>query len=217
MFQENGNSSLEEKVYKTLEDQILSQKLTAGEAVTELKLSAELGVSRTPVREALQRLDREGLIKLIPNKGAFVIGISEKDLIDIYMIRMRLEGLAARITAEKADDSTVRHLRENTELTEFFISKGNVERVKDLDSDFHDIIYRACESRMLCKTLSELHRYIASYRKLSLTVEGRIEKSFEEHKQICDAIENKDMENADRLMSRHVEHALDNLLSIIQK
>lgn len=217
MFQENGNSSLEEKVYKTLEDQILSQKLTAGEAVTELKLSAKLGVSRTPVREALQRLDREGLIKLIPNKGAFVIGISEKDLIDIYMIRMRLEGLAARITAEKADESTVRHLRENTELTEFFISKGNVERVKDLDSDFHDIIYRACESRMLCKTLSELHRYIASYRKLSLTVEGRIEKSFEEHKQICDAIENKDMENADRLMSRHVEHALDNLLSIIQK
>lgn len=217
MFQENGNSSLEEKVYKTLEDQILSQKLTAGEAVTEMKLSAELGVSRTPVREALQRLDREGLIKLIPNKGAFVIGISEKDLIDIYMIRMRLEGLAARITAEKADESTVRHLRENTELTEFFISKGNVERVKDLDSDFHDIIYRACESRMLCKTLSELHRYIASYRKLSLTVEGRIEKSFEEHKQICDAIENKDMENADRLMSRHVEHALDNLLSIIQK
>ena len=202
MFQENGNSSLEEKVYKTLEDQILSQKLTAGEAVTELKLSAELGVSRTPVREALQRLDREGLIKLIPNKGAFVIGISEKDLIDIYMIRMRLEGLAARITAEKADESTVRHLRENTELTEFFISKGNVERVKDLDSDFHDIIYRACESRMLCKTLSELRR---------------IEKSFEEHKQICDAIEKKDMENADRLMSRHVEHALDNLLSIIQK
>lgn len=217
MFQENGNSSLEEKVYKTLEDQILSQKLTAGEAVTEMKLSAELGVSRTPVREALQRLDREGLIKLIPNKGAFVIGISEKDLIDIYMIRMRLEGLAARITAEKADESTVRHLRENTELTEFFISKGNVERVKDLDSDFHDIIYRACESRMLCKTLSELHRYIASYRKLSLTVEGRIEKSFEEHKQICDAIEKKYMENADRLMSRHVEHALDNLLSIIQK
>ena len=217
MFQENGNSSLEEKVYKTLEDQILSQKLTAGEAVTEMKLSAELGVSRTPVREALQRLDREGLIKLIPNKGAFVIGISEKDLIDIYMIRMRLEGLAARITAEKADESTVRHLRENTELTEFFISKGNIERVKDLDSDFHDIIYRACESRMLCKTLSELHRYIASYRKLSLTVEGRIEKSFEEHKQICDAIEKKDKENADRLMSRHVEHALDNLLSIIQK
>ena len=197
MFQENGNSSLEEKVYKTLEDQILSQKLTAGEAVTEMKLSAELGVSRTPVREALQRLDREGLIKLIPNKGAFVIGISEKDLIDIYMIRMRLEGLAARITAEKADESTVRHLRENTELTEFFISKGNVERVKDLDSDFHDIIYRACESRMLCKTLSELHRYIASYRKLSLTVEGRIEKSFEEHKQICDAIDKIDFENAD--------------------
>ncbi|MGN1095566.1 MAG: GntR family transcriptional regulator, partial [Eubacteriales bacterium] len=94
MFQENGASSLEEKVYRTLEDQILSRKLCAGESVTELKLSSELGVSRTPVREALQRLDREGLIKLIPNKGAIVIGISENDLIDIYKIRMRLEGLA---------------------------------------------------------------------------------------------------------------------------
>lgn len=216
MFQENGAASLEEKVYKTLEDQILSQKLTAGEAVTESKLSSALGVSRTPIREALQRLDREGLIKLIPNKGAFVIGISEKDLIDIYMIRMRLEGLASSIAAKKADEKLCRHLEENIDLTEFYISKGNIERVKDLDSDFHDIIYRACDSRMICKTLSELHRYIASYRKLSLTVEGRIEKSLEEHREIFAAISKNDAQSADNLMSKHVEHALGNLLSIIK-
>ncbi|MGN1094769.1 MAG: GntR family transcriptional regulator, partial [Eubacteriales bacterium] len=127
-----------------------------------------------------------------------------------------LEGLAARITAEKADKTICRHLEENIDLTGFYISKGNIEKVKDLDSDFHDIIYRACESRMLCKTLSELHRYISSYRKLSLTVDGRIEKSLEEHREICEAIQKGDATGADALMSAHVERALVNLLTIIQ-
>ncbi len=216
MFQKDGASTLEEKVYKILEDQILSQKLRAGDSVTEMKLSKELGVSRTPVREALQRLDREGLIKLIPNKGAVVIGISERDLIDIYKIRTRLEGLAARIAAENADESLARQLGDNIDLTEFYMAKGNIEKVKDLDSDFHDIIYRYCESRMLGKTLSELHRYIACYRKLSLSVDGRIEKSLAEHREIYDAIERGDAQSADELMSAHVEHALQNLLTIIQ-
>jgi DNA-binding GntR family transcriptional regulator len=199
MFQPDGKASLEEKVYASLEEQIISQKLRPGEAVTEMKLSRELGVSRTPVREALQRLDREGLIKLIPNKGAVVLGISEQDLIDIYKIRMRLEGLAARIAAEKKDVEFCRQLGDNIDLTGFYMAKGDIEKVKDLDSEFHDIIYRSCESRMLGKTLSELHRYIASYRKLSLAVDGRIEKSLAEHREIYDAIVNGKADEADTL------------------
>ncbi len=217
MFQQNGATSLEEKVYRALEDKILTRELSPGEAVTESALSKALGVSRTPVREAIARLDREGLIKLIPNKGAYVVGISEKDLVDIYMIRTRLEGLAARLCAEKKDKGIAAELAENIELTEFYISKGNIEKVKDLDSAFHDIIYRACESRMLSNTLSGLHRYIASYRKLSLTVEGRIQKSLDEHREICYAIEKGDAVGADKLMSAHVERALENLLTIIKK
>jgi len=215
MFQPDGSASLEEKVYFSLEDQIISQKLRPGEAVTEMKLSRELGVSRTPVREALQRLDREGLIKLIPNKGAVVLGISEQDLIDIYKIRMRLEGLAARIAAEKRDEALCRELCDNVDLTGFYMAKGDIEKVKNLDSEFHDIIYRCCESRMLGKTLSELHRYIASYRKLSLAVSGRIEHSLSEHKEIYDAIAAGNADAADALMSEHVARALENLLKII--
>ena len=217
MFQPDGSASLEEKVYLSLEEQIISQKLRPGEAVTEMKLSRELGVSRTPVREALQRLDREGLIKLIPNKGAVVLGISEQDLIDIYKIRMRLEGLAARIAAEKRDEAFCRELGDNVDLTGFYMAKGDIEKVKNLDSEFHDIIYRCCESRMLGKTLSELHRYIASYRKLSLAVSGRIDRSLEEHKEIYDAIASGNADAADELMSKHVERALENLLKIINK
>ena len=217
MFQPDGSSSLEEKVYISLEEQIISQKLRPGESVTETKLSRELGVSRTPVREALQRLDREGLIKLIPNKGAVVLGISEQDLMDIYKIRMRLEGLAARIAAEKRDEAFCRELRDNVELTEFYMTKGNIEKVKNLDSEFHDIIYRCCESRMLGKTLSELHRYISSYRKLSLAVSGRIDRSLSEHREIYEAIAGGNTDAADALMSEHVERALENLLQILNK
>ncbi|MBE6654661.1 MAG: GntR family transcriptional regulator [Ruminococcaceae bacterium] len=216
MFQPDGASTLEEKVYNILEDQILSQKLRAGDSVTEMKLSKELGVSRTPVREALQRLDREGLIKLRPNKGAVVVGISERDLIDIYKIRTRLEGLAARIAAENADETLIRQLSDNIELTEFYMSKGNIEKLKDLDSDFHDIIYGYCQSRILGKTLSELHRYIVCYRKLSLSVKGRLERSLAEHREIVEAIKKGDADGADSLMSAHVELALSNLLTIIQ-
>lgn len=217
MFQPDGSASLEEKVYLSLEEQIISQQLRPGEAVTEMKLSRELGVSRTPVREALQRLDREGLIKLIPNKGAVVLGISEQDLIDIYKIRMRLEGLAARIAAEKRDEALCRELCDNVDLTGFYMAKGDIEKVKNLDSEFHDIIYRCCESRMLGKTLSELHRYIASYRKLSLAASGRIDRSLAEHKEIYDAISEGNADAADALMSEHVERALENLLKIINK
>ena len=217
MFQPDGSASLEEKVYLSLEEQIISQKLRPGESVTEMKLSRELGVSRTPVREALQRLDREGLIKLIPNKGAVVLGITEQDLIDIYKIRMRLEGLAARIAAEKRDEAFCRELCDNVDLTGFYMAKGDIEKVKNLDSEFHDIIYRSCDSRMLGKTLSELHRYIASYRKLSLAASGRIDRSLSEHKEIYDAIAAGNADAADALMSEHVERALENLLKIINK
>ena len=157
-----------------------------------------------------------GLIKLRPNKGAVVVGISERDLIDIYKIRTRLEGLAARIAAENADEALVRQLSDNIELTEFYMSKGNIEKLKDLDSDFHDIIYRYCQSRILGKTLSELHRYIVCYRKLSLSVKGRLEKSLAEHREIVEAIKKGNADGADALMSAHVERALSNLLTIIQ-
>ena len=216
MFQPDGASTLEEKVYNILEDQILSQKLRAGDSVTELKLSKELGVSRTPVREALQRLDREGLIKLRPNKGAVVVGISEQDLIDIYKIRTRLEGLAARIASENSDEDLIRRLSDNIELTEFYMAKDNIEKLKDLDSDFHDIIYGYCQNRILSKTLADLHRYIVCYRKLSLSGKGRLERSLSEHREIFEAIKKGDSEAADRLMSEHVECALSNLLAILQ-
>ena len=212
MIISKDTSSLEERVYGELEEALLSGEFKSGEALTELSLSEKLGVSRTPVRSAIHRLAEEGLIAITPNRGAVVIGVTEQDLIDIYKIRIRLEGLAAAMAATKMTDEEKKALAESVELAEFYIQKNDTEKLKELDTSFHGAIYRASGSRILCKILSELHRNIKAYRKLSLTVPGRLEKSVEEHREITDAILRSDAEEADRLTSLHVERALANLL-----
>ena len=217
MIIDNKIASLEEQVTATLESEILTGKLAAGTALTEQSLSVRLGVSRTPIRAALHTLAEEGLINLIPNKGAVVVGVTREDLIDIYKIRMRLEGLASALAAERISREDLATLRESVELAEFYISRNDAEHLKELDTQFHAIIYRASGNRMLNKTLSELHRNIISYRKMSLSVPGRLERSVGEHREILKAIEAGDAERADSLTCAHVAAALENMLTTVGK
>ena len=217
MIVSKNAKSLEESVYLTLEEEILSGKLKKGESLTETSLSARLGVSRTPLRGALHRLNEEGLIEISPNRSATVVGIGDEELVDIYKIRMRLEGLASAEAAKKISKEDLERLKELMELSEFYCYKRNAESMKEVDSDFHSIIYKASGNRLLCKTLSELHRNIHFYRKRSLAVDDRLEKSITEHREILSAIERGDSEAADRLTSAHIEAALNNLLSVKEK
>ena len=213
----NANSiSLEERVYLMLEEEILTGKLKRGEQLREIALSERLNVSRTPIRGALHRLAEEGLIELVPNRGAVVIGVTAEDLIDIYTIRMRLEGLASAEAAKKISAEDKKILLDSVELSEFYIGKEDAERLKELDSQFHNTIYKASGNRLLNKTLSELHRSIRGYRKLSLTVKDRLSASVTEHRAIYEAIASGDAAAADRLTSGHVAAALENLLSTIK-
>ena len=123
-----GSGSLESKVYEALEEAILGGELKQGTPLTELGLSEKLGVSRTPIRAALHRLDEDGLIELSPNKGAVVLGVNGDDLIDIYRIRMRLEGLASAMAAEKMTDEEKKALSDTVELSEFYIRKNDLVR-----------------------------------------------------------------------------------------
>ena len=207
--------SLEQMVYNALEEEILSGELKRGTPLTEIALSNRLGVSRTPVRGALHRLSEEGLVEITPNKGAVVVGINIGDLVDIYKIRMRLEGIAARAAANRISDDAKRALRESVELSEFYLTKRDFEHLKELDSEFHNIIYKASGSRHLYKILSELHRNIRSYRKLSLSVPKRLESSVEEHREILNAIERGSSEDAERLTVMHIEAALNNLITTL--
>ncbi len=212
MIVEGTAKSLEERVFDTLEEEILSGELKSGAALTELALSERLGVSRTPVRGALQRLADEGLVDMLPNKGAVVVGVTERDLVDIYNIRMRLEGLAARTAAERMSDEDKKRLSDSVDLAEFYIRKNDFEHLKELDTEFHRIIYAATGNRMLSKMLTGMHKSIKSYRKKSLSVEGRHERSLKEHKDILRAIQMGDGEAADRLTYAHISAALDNII-----
>ena len=216
MIVDKNAKSLEESVFLRLEEEILSGKLKRGETLTEASLTARLGASRTPVRAALVRLAEDGLVEITPNRGAVVMGVTSEDLVDIYKMRMRLEGLASREAAAKISDEDKKRLTDSVELSEFYIKKKDAERLKELDSEFHDIIYKASGNRILYRTLSDLHRKIKTYRKLSLTVTERLERSIEEHREILNAIISGNADEADRLTYLHIEAALTNLISVFK-
>ncbi len=210
-----GTASLEARVYSELQEAILQGRFKSGEALTENAVSEQLGVSRTPVRGALSRLSEEGLVELVPNRGAVVVGITREDIVDIYRIRMRLEGLASAMAAENISREEKRALVESVELSEFYEQKHDTEHVKELDTAFHKTIFKASGSRTLERILTDLHRNTKAYRRISLAIPGRQEQSTGEHREILDAILRGDAAEADRLTSLHVEHALSNMLVVL--
>lgn len=205
-MQQEGNDqySLRGRVFNRIREDILSGKHEQNEELRENTIAQELGVSRTPVRESLRQLELEGLVTIIPNKGAYVNGISEKDIHDIYVIRSYLEGLCARWACEKLTDETLRELDEVVELTEFYIRKGNPEHIVALDNRFHELLYRASDSKWLNHMLSDFHHYVERVRQKSLSDLTRAEKSSREHRAIVEAMRKRDGAEAERLAHEHI-------------
>ena len=138
---EHKTISLADQVFEHLESDILSGKYQRGEILTESKLSAELGVSRTPIREALRRLEQEHIIEET-GKGSVVIGINEKDLADIFMIRKSLECQAAALAAQNRTEEQLKELRQALEFQEFYLEKHDAEQIKLMDGRFHELLYK---------------------------------------------------------------------------
>ncbi len=209
-------SELENAVYTAIEEKILTGVLRQGEPLTEARICEETGASRTPVREALHRLERDGLVRIQPNRSAVVVGITREDLADIYEIRRRIEGLASRRAAERVTEAAEHRLREIVEMQEFFVTRG-ADTLKELDHAFHDAVYALCDSRILVSTLSRLHRQTGFFRRRSLFSEGRAESSVAEHRAIYEAIVSHDGDAAERLTVLHVENAYMNLLKLLEE
>jgi len=210
-----GGGSLGSQVFERLESDILCRRIAPGESLNEQKLSEQLGVSRTPVREAIRMLEQAGLVEVTPHRGAVVLGISDRDLKDIYTIRMYVEGLAARWAAQHMTARRVQELTEVVDLEEFYLMKGRVPHINDLDSRFHEHIYQYSESRPLSHILTELHHMIQWFQIQSFQVEGRAEKAVEEHRQILEALAARDGELAERLMVAHIERARENIMKLM--
>ena len=203
---EHRTVSLAEQVFERLETDILSGKYTPGEVLTEMKLVADLGVSRTPIREALHRLEQEHIVE-ISSRGILVLGVSQKDLEDILEIRIRIEGLAAAMAATRITDEELEELRETIELQEFYVPKHDADRINGMDSKFHLLIYRFSGSIPLYDTLMPLHKKLMKYRKASVENEVRSTNSFLEHRAIFDAIAAHDAPLAEERMRAHIANA----------
>ena len=204
--------SIADQVFEELERDILSGTYERDEILTEIKLSEQLGVSRTPIREALRRLEQEHIIEPT-SKGARVIGISREDIADICEIRLRLEGLAARWAAERAGASEIQSLKEIVELQEFYTQKQDPDSIKNADSHFHQTIYALCGSHSMQDTLDPLHRKLLKYRRVSVSAQSRAEESLAEHRAIYEAIAAHDGEKAEKLTIQHVQNARDSILA----
>ena len=202
--------SLRGKVYDRIRVDILYGVYKEHEELNEATLGEKMGVSRTPVREALRQLELEGLVEIIPNKGARVTGITKKDIEDIYQIRYLLEGLSARWATEHVTEEQLEKMEETLYLTEFHAKKGNFAQVYELDSLFHELMYEASGSKMLNHILSDFHMYVTRIRKTSLASGNRSKNSTEEHRAILEAIKDRDVNRAEECAHMHVKSTIKN-------
>ncbi|MBO5292247.1 MAG: GntR family transcriptional regulator [Lachnospiraceae bacterium] len=206
--------SLRGRVFNRIREDILNGKYKEHEELKEVAIGEELGVSRTPVREAFRQLELEGLIQIIPNKGAYVTGITTKDVKDIYMIRSYLEGLCARWATEEISPEQMAEMEENIFLSEFHASKGHYEQMAEMDNRFHEILYESCNSKMLEHLLKDFHQYVLRVRKRTLSNSERGNQSNLEHRGIMEAIKNKDAQLAEQLANQHMINAYENMVRL---
>ena len=204
--------SLRGRVFHKLREDILNGKYDDFEELKEVTIGEEMGVSRTAVREAFRQLELEGLIQIIPNKGAYVTGITEKDVKDIYMIRSHLEGLCARWATEHITNEQLEELEEIIYLARFHAEKGHMDQIAQLDNRFHEILYEACCSKILEQRLRELHAYVLRVRRKTLADAKRSKASNEEHEKIMLAMKAKNADEAEELARMHMINAYENMV-----
>ena len=208
-------ASLADQVFDKLEDDIVYGVYKRGEILTELKLADTLGVSRTPIREALRRLEQERLIE-DTGKGSVVLGITKEDLLDIMEIRQSIEGLAGFYAAVNITPEGAEELSHLIDLQEFYHSKNDINRLQSADDEFHAAICRLSCRNVINDTLIPLHRKTRLYRKIAMQDQERSPKTLREHREIYNAIVSGNGELAKELMGKHIENAKIHMMGCVK-
>lgn len=199
----DGYKPLREIVFESMREAILSGDLEPGERLMEIQLADEMGVSRTPVREAIRKLELENFVVMIPRKGAYVAGVSLKDVADVFEIRSALEGLAAGLAAERITDDEL-ELMERALFYRASEQELNLEQIVESDTDFHALVYKASRNDRLIQILANLREQIQRFRTTSLAVPGRVKLAIDEHRMIVEALRNHNSEEAQSLAIAHI-------------
>ena len=197
---------LRDLVFITLREAILQGKLEPGERLMEIALAEQLGVSRTPIREAIRKLELEGLVTNIPRKGAMVAEITLKDLRDVLEVRRNLENLAVKLACEKATPEDIAELKQLHLNFKDTVDKGHLTAVTEADVKFHDKIYQITDNKRLIQILNNLREQMYRYRFEYIKDEINRGVLIDEHAMIIEAIENKDVEKAKKYSELHIDN-----------
>lgn len=197
---------LRDVVFKTLRQAILKGELKPGERLMEITLAKRLGVSRTPIREAIRKLELEGLVIMIPRKGAQVASITEKDLNDVLEVRRGMEELAIALACDRITQEEIQALKAAGDKFASLWEKDNLTELAEADVAFHEIIYNATNNNRLVQLLSNLREQMYRYRVEYLKDKKVSETLVEEHQAIYDALASCDKEAAVRLVCLHIDN-----------
>lgn len=203
---------LRELVCENIRQAIIDGTFSPGERLMEIQLADEMGVSRTPVREAIRKLELEGFVVMIPRRGTYVADISIKDITEIYEIRTCLDTLAAGLAAERITDEELEAL--NRLLVEIgqHIADNNMEKIVEADTAFHDILYQASRNERLRSIINNLREQLTGIRGRSMSYPGRLIETMEEHRTLVDSIAARDYERAQEAARVHIENAEHTLM-----
>ena len=212
-----GYELLSQKVYRVLKTEIVKGFLEPGTKLLENKLAEEMHVSRTPIREAIQKLAAEGFIKIAPNQTLIVTEVSLEDVKEVLQIRGVLEGLAARITAKKITRQEIDELEGIVTQMGLYVTKKDLTSYCQVDDEFHNLILNLCGNKWIIQIRDNLGNFIYRFRIKSLSVPGRLKCSLEEHQKIMESLQKHNSEEADRLSQIHMENTIINILKNVAK
>ncbi|MCT4585290.1 MAG: GntR family transcriptional regulator [Peptostreptococcaceae bacterium] len=198
---------LREIVFEHLRQSILTGKLEPSQRLMEVQLAEELGVSRTPVREAIRKLELEGLVVMIPRKGAYVADVSLKDIIEVLEIRSALEGLAASLCASRMDEESLNKLKKISDEFEEALKFDNVELMVEKDIAFHDLIFKSTSNDKLIQMNNSLREQVYRFRVMYISDFDKSNSLINEHKSIVKALMKKDSKGAMELSMKHIDNA----------
>ncbi len=207
---------LRDVVVDNIRQAIIGGQFPAGMRLMELQLAEEMGVSRTPVREAIRKMELEGLVVMIPRRGAYVADISIKDINEVYEIRTALDVLAAGLAAERIDDDEIKQMKELLDADKPLVAAKDYPKIIENDTAFHDVIYKASRNKRCMNIISNLREQITAIRGRSMPYPGRLTDMIREHENIYEAIAQRSVDKAQKAVRTHMENAERTLLKVIE-
>ena len=218
-FEVNMNEylPLRDVVFNTLRKAILRGELKPGERLMEIQLANKLGVSRTPIREAIRKLELEGLVLMIPRKGAEVAQITEKNMQDVLEVRKALEELSVQLACERITPEQVEEMKMAAEDFRKVLKSGDVTKIAEADVKFHDIIFAATNNQRLITLLNNLREQMYLFRVEYLKQKECYPQLLEEHDKLIALISGGEVEEACELMGCHIDNQASTVSDVIRR